>query len=77
MVGGCWPLFNHNYIFTTMYNIVGIIIPILMVSYLNMKIVRIAKYQKFSIVNALIGITPFGPAEMHAAVKERQKDSLR
>ena len=77
MIGGCWPLFKHNFIFILMYNLVGILIPILIVSSVNMKIVGIAKYHQFRIANALFGITPFGPAELHAAVKERQKDTLR
>ena len=80
MLGGCWPS-NQTYPFTLIiYNLIGYMIPILIVCTVNMKIVIIAKYHRFRIVNALFGITPFGPAEMHAAVhlqKERQKDSLR
>ena len=77
MVGGCWPIFKHNCLFTSIYNLVGIIIPVIIVFSVNMKIVGIAKYHQFRIANALFGITPFGPAQIHAAVKERQKDSLR
>ena len=77
MVGGCWPIFKHNCFFTLVYNLVGFLIPIVIVSSVNMKIVGIAKYQQFRIANALFGITPFGGAQIHAAVKESQKDSLR
>ena len=77
MAGGCWPIFKHNCLFTSIYNLVGIIIPIIIVFSVNMKIVGIAKYHQFRIANALFGITPFGPAQIHAEVKERQKDSLR
>ena len=77
MIGGCWPIFKHNFVFILIYNLIGVLIPILIVSSVNMKIVGIAKYHKFRIANALFGITPFGPAELHAAVKERQKDTLR
>ena len=77
MVGGCWPIFKQNWLFTSVYNLVGIIIPVIIVFSVNMKIVGIAKSHQFRIANALFGITPFGPAQIHAAVKERQKDSLR
>ena len=77
IVGGCWPKFQHNCWFTITYNVIGNIIPILIVSSVNMKIVGIAKHHQFRIANALFGITPFGPAEMHAEFKVRQKESLR
>ena len=72
MVGGCWPLLAHNYLFPILYNAVGTVVPILIISSVNMKIVEIAKHHRFRIASALFGITPFG-----AEIKLRQKEVLR